>query len=41
MLMKLKKDIKKGDSGEVTLYFKQAGKIKISVTAKEMTMKHH
>lgn len=39
MLMKLKKDIKKGDEGEITLFFKQAGDIKIKVKAKEMMMK--
>lgn len=39
MLMKLKKDIKKGDEGEVTLFFRQAGEIKIKVQAKEMMMK--
>lgn len=39
MLMKLKKDIKKGDEGEVTLFFKQAGEIKIKAQAKEMMMK--
>ncbi len=36
MLMKLKMDIKKGYVGEFTLYFKQAGKIKIKAEAKEM-----
>jgi periplasmic copper chaperone A len=36
MLMKLKKDIEKGFVGEFTLYFKQAGKIKIKAEAKEM-----
>lgn len=36
MLMKLKKDIKKGFVGDVTLYFKQAGKIMIKAEAKEM-----
>lgn len=39
MLMKLKEDIKKGDEGEVTVFFKQAGEIKIKVQAKEMMMK--
>lgn len=39
MLMKLKKDIKKGDEGEITLFFKQAGEIKIKAQAKEMMMK--
>ena len=45
MLMKLKQDIKKGYVGDVTLYFKQAGKIMIKVEAKEMMnkkmMQHH
>ena len=40
MLMKLKQDIKKGYEGTATLYFKQAGKITIKATAKEMPMKH-
>ncbi|MBE0539316.1 MAG: copper chaperone PCu(A)C [Ignavibacterium sp.] len=43
MLMKLKNDIKKGSVGNVTLYFKQAGKIMIKAEAKEMMpnqMKH-
>lgn len=39
MLMKLKKDIKKGDEGEITLFFKQAGEIKIKAQAREMMMK--
>ncbi len=39
MLMKLKKDIKKGDAGEITLFFKQAGEIKIKAQAKEMLKK--
>lgn len=39
MLMKLKKDIKKGDEGEIALFFKQAGEIKIKAQAKEMMMK--
>ncbi|HSL89139.1 MAG TPA: copper chaperone PCu(A)C [Ignavibacteriaceae bacterium] len=39
MLMKLKQDIKKGDEGEVILFFKQAGEIKIKAKAKEMMMK--
>ena len=39
MLMKLKQDIKKGDEGEITLFFKQAGEIKIKAKAKEMMMK--
>ena len=34
MLMKLKKDIKDGDTGEFVLNFKQAGEIKITATAK-------
>jgi copper(I)-binding protein len=36
MLMKLKQDIKKGYVGDVTLYFKKAGKIMIKAEAKEM-----
>ena len=44
MLMKLKQDIKKGYVGDVTLYFKQAGKIMIKAEAKDMmkkqTMEH-
>jgi len=44
MLMKLKQDIKKGYEGNVTLYFKQSGKIVIKAQAKEMmkkqTMEH-
>lgn len=39
MLMKLKQDIKKGYVGDVTLYFKGAGKIMIKTEAKEMMMK--
>ncbi len=39
MLMKLKQDIKKGFVGNVTLYFKKAGKILIKVEAKEMMNK--
>jgi periplasmic copper chaperone A len=39
MLMKLKQDIKKGDEGEITLFFMQAGEIKIKAKAKEMMMK--
>lgn len=39
MLMKLKQDIKKGYVGDVTLYFKSAGKIMIEAEAKEMTIK--
>lgn len=39
MLMKLKKDIKKGYVGECTLYFKGAGKIVIKAEAKEMMNK--
>lgn len=38
MVIKLKKDIKKGSTEEFTLYFRQAGKIKIKVTAQEMQM---
>ncbi|HEY6437739.1 MAG TPA: copper chaperone PCu(A)C [Ignavibacteriaceae bacterium] len=33
MLMKLKKDINDGDDGKFVLYFKQAGKIKITASA--------
>ncbi len=40
MLMKLKQDIKKGNVGDVTLYFSRAGKIKIKAEAKEMMKKH-
>jgi periplasmic copper chaperone A len=39
MLMKLKQDIKKGDEGKITLFFMQAGEIKIKAKAKEMMMK--
>lgn len=39
MFMKLKNDIKKGSVGDVTLYFKQAGKIIIKAEAKEMMQK--
>ena len=39
MLMKLKKDIKKGDEAEVTLFFKQAGEIRITAQVREMMMK--
>lgn len=35
MLMKLKKDINDGDTGEFVLHFKQAGEIKITATAKK------
>jgi copper(I)-binding protein len=35
MLMKLTKDIKDGDEAEFILYFKQAGKMKITATAKK------
>ena len=34
MLMKLKKDINDGDTGEFVLHFKQAGEIKVVATAK-------
>jgi copper(I)-binding protein len=40
MLMMLKKDIKKGDTGEFTLHFKDAGDIKIKAEAREMMMKN-
>ncbi|MEG8946156.1 copper chaperone PCu(A)C [Rosettibacter firmus] len=36
MVIKLKKDIKKGTQEEFTLYFKQAGKLKVKATAQEM-----
>lgn len=36
MLMKLKRDIIKGYEGNITLYFKQAGKIVIKAQAKDM-----
>ena len=39
MLMKLKQDITKGYISDVTLYFKQAGKITIKAEAKEMMKK--
>ena len=39
MLMKLKQDIKKGYVGDVTLYFKQAGKFSIKAEAKDMMKK--
>ena len=39
MLMKLKQDIKKGYVGDVTLYFKKAGIIKIKAETREMKMK--
>ncbi len=39
MLMKLKQDINKGYVGDITLYFKQAGKILIKAEAKEMMKK--
>jgi len=35
MLMKLRKDIYDGDKGDFVLYFKQAGEIKITATAKK------
>jgi copper(I)-binding protein len=38
MLIKLKTDVKKGDEREVTLYFKNAGKITIKAKAQEMQM---
>lgn len=38
MVIKLKKDIKKGTQEEFTLYFKQAGKLKVKATAQEMQM---
>ncbi len=45
MLMKLKQDIKKGYVGDITLYFKNTGKIMIKAEAKEMmnkqTMEHN
>lgn len=39
MLMKLKQDIKKGYVGDVTLYFKKAGIIKIKAETREMMTK--
>ncbi|MEP0861085.1 MAG: copper chaperone PCu(A)C [Ignavibacterium sp.] len=38
MVIKLKKDIKKGSQEDFTLYFKQAGKLKVKTTAQEMQM---
>ncbi|MCX8105847.1 MAG: copper chaperone PCu(A)C [Ignavibacterium album] len=38
MLIKLKRDLKKGDEGEIVLYFKNAGKITIKAKAQEMQM---
>ncbi len=38
MLIKLKRDIKKGDEGEITLHFKKAGMMKIKAKAHEMQM---
>lgn len=38
MLIKLKRDVKKGDEGEIVLYFKNAGKITIKAKAHEMQM---
>ena len=37
MLMKLKTDINNGDEAEFILYFKQAGEIKITATAKKQS----
>jgi len=37
MLMKLKSDIKNGDEVEFTLYFKQAGGMQITATAKKQS----
>ncbi len=34
MLMNLKEDIKTGDSGQISLYFKNAGKIEVNLKAK-------
>lgn len=39
MLIGLNQDVNKGDEGEVTLFFKQAGEITIKAQAKEMQMK--
>ncbi|MFO7524645.1 MAG: copper chaperone PCu(A)C [Ignavibacteriaceae bacterium] len=39
MLIGLKQDVKKGDEGELILYFKNAGEIKIKMQAKDMPMK--
>lgn len=44
MLIKLKRDLKKDDEGEVKLYFKNAGEIIIKPKAQDMQMKmqmHH
>jgi copper(I)-binding protein len=38
MLIKLKKDLLEGESGDVVLYFKKAGEIKISALVKKMIM---
>ena len=38
MLMQLKQDIQKGFVGEFTLYFKEAGKIKIKADVRDMKM---
>jgi copper(I)-binding protein len=44
MLIGLKQDVKKGDQSETTLFFRQAGEIKIKAIAKEMSSQkdeHH
>ena len=39
MLIGLKEDIKKDDKGEITLFFKLAGEVKVKLQVKEMMMK--
>lgn len=39
MLIGLKEDLKKDDKGEITLFFKHAGEVKVKLQAKEMQMK--
>ncbi|MCL6495285.1 MAG: copper chaperone PCu(A)C [Ignavibacterium sp.] len=38
MLIKLKREIKKDDEGEITLFFKNAGKLTVKAKAQEMKM---
>jgi hypothetical protein len=38
MLIKLKKDLKNGDKGDVILFFRKAGEIKLKVPVKKMVM---
>ncbi len=38
MLIKLKQDLNEGEEGEVTLFFRNAGEIKISAPVKKMKM---